>query len=117
MPFTLPNFNLLMNVWRNPRVPASGGPDVANLACQLYLNTRGTFDLLPGARAQWVPPVWLRIAPGVFLAAPNDLYEVVAGGTRYYLYRWDERTHLGFPNAYDSILVEQCTIARGTPRN
>jgi len=58
---------------------------------------------------EWVPPIQLRMpveAGTAWLAA--WIIECPVESNRYYLLRWKERQHQGFPNEYLLAIVEQC---------
>lgn len=107
--FTPPIFNILANLWFCGNTPNSGPFDFENQECQLYIYSRALLDIEPGSPELWIPPVWLRM-PTAAVANWTSTFiaEVEAGSGRYYLARWKDVLHLGFPNEYRVILMEQC---------
>ena len=104
MPFTLPTFNLVANIWR-AATPLTDPPDVVTDA-QLYLSSRvyvATSLVTPGDA---VPTVTLRVPMGADLRV-GDIVEVEAGDAWFYTCVWIERMHRGFPNEYFVGLLEQ----------
>jgi hypothetical protein len=108
MPFTLPQFNLLADVWYCGRVPDDGDPDAENITVQLYLNPRGPF----GMNDQFTefttlfPPMFVRMPlSAVSEWEQSNIWEIPAESGRYYLVVFKERMHQGFPNEY---LLAQC---------
>jgi hypothetical protein len=104
--YALPNFNQKVDVWMVNTGPGSGAPDFRS-ACQLYVNSRPQTDVTPGVAAEWVPPIILRL-PMLTPVANNWSYQIVGDEfTGWYLGRWWERVHKGFPNEYRMVLLEQ----------
>jgi len=115
MGYVLPQFNLLARVWYVPRRFSSGAPDAVDVPCQLYVYSRPLMDVQYGEKTLWVPPVTLRLPKEkVGTWAQMGLVECPSGSERYYLTRWKEWMHLGFPNEYLIAMVDQCT-AEGDP--
>lgn len=119
MAYTLPNFNLVADLWFFPHSPQLGGPDLILVPCQLYLPSRGAVDIDYGAGGLYFPPIYLRLDPA---SGPYDPLAWIIGlpddpPTRslYYRVHFREWTHLGFPNQYQSWILFQCNDA-GTPR-
>lgn len=109
MPNYLPIFNQVCDIWKWPNTPGDGLADYFNIPCQLYLPTKGLLDIQPGDRFFWVPPIYLRM-PVAQSAAWIDLtiVAVPALSNRYYRARWKDKAHLGFPNEYLVVVLEQC---------
>jgi len=105
MPFTVPQFNLALEVWRSGHAPLGDPPDVEDLACQLYIHNRHNQDITPGDGEFWVPPIILRIPTG-FQPLPGDIYGVGGNVIVYYKHRWGHLIHWGFPNEYWCVVVE-----------
>jgi len=109
MSYTVPAFNLTADVWEYPDVPTSAVPVFEDVACQLYIASRGLLDITPGVPTEWVPPIQLRMpiaAGSAWIAA--WVIECPVGSNRYYRLRWKERQHQGFANEYLLAIVEQC---------
>lgn len=116
MAFTLPDFNQLLYVWRTPRTPEDGPPDEAEIPCQIYLASRLTQDITDGAPEAWKPPIILRCPSESFHPEPGDLYLLQIHDTDYYyLYRFWEYIHVGFPNEYQFVIVSHCGSDREVP--
>jgi len=107
--YSLPQFNLVGDAWTDPFTPDADSPDVVNVPVQLYVFSRGAFDLQYGELLAWSPPVYVRIDPD-FGALPLNLWiwEVPQGSERYYRVRFKSLIHEGFPNEYEFHLVGQC---------
>ncbi len=107
--YTPPVFNVLADIWYADHVPASSPPDEENQQVQFYIYSRHGLNIEPGQQELWVPPIYIRLP-----AAANDIWvsaqivECPAESGRYYRARWKDIYHLGFPNQYLVILVEQC---------
>ena len=114
--YTLPTFNLTMDIWRDPRTPASGAPDLSGVPVQMYLESRPQIDIEYDDPGFWVPPIILRSPKLSFTPRSGDLYLIVLHGSSYfYLYRWWEYYHAGFPNEYQAVLVIHCDGSRTVP--
>lgn len=115
MAFTAPNFNLLMDVWNHTHLPVSSAADFTDVPVQLYIGSKGILDITPAGRADWIPPIYLRI-PTTSYGDVKDgwIFGIDNGhGVAYYKARWAEFVHLGFVNEYYTVLVEQ-TDSSGT---
>lgn len=119
MAFSLPQFNLLANLWTcdGNMKPADGPADFVNVPCQKYTNPRGWFDVTPpwkaGFHLEWVPPIYLRFPRGIPFAGTWPTWKVVcvevpAGSGQYYRTVWQEIEHEGFPNEYAILVSAQC---------
>lgn len=109
MSYTVPNFNLLADVWDSGHNPAANDPDEENVPCQFYLYSRGTFDVQPCELELYTPPIWLRFPKNQeAIVNASQVFEVPAESGRYYRARFKERMHQGFPNEYLIVVVVQC---------
>jgi len=117
MAFTTPIFNLVMDVWNNPNTPSGGLPDFTGVPVQLYVGSKGIFDVQPASQDDWVPPVYLRVPTANYgdVKAGWIFFVNDAHGGGYYKARWKEFMHKGFPNEYYIIVVEQCDNAGTVP--
>lgn len=120
MAFNLPVFNLNLGMYLPPNNPMTGPPDQL-IDCQLYVDAKARVDITPGSPLDWVPPIYIRLSVDDFYV---NLPPAVGAGFRYiddnaqtwyYVVRWWERIHAGFPNQYMQLLCEQCKINRSTP--
>lgn len=112
MPFNLPEFNILFNSWVSPAAPAAGDlPTNANVPGQLYINARGFIANNLNVSFPYAQTIWLRMAIADE-AADNGaiMYEVPPSSGRYYLARFKEVFHMGFPNEYWGVALLQCDI-------
>jgi len=112
VPFTVPVFNILCDVWNAGKTPAADAPDTENVPCQFYVNSRGTFDVQPCEIEVYTPPLWVRLPIdqiGVWEA--GQIFEVASESGRYYRARFKERMHYGFSNQYLIVVVVQCNAA------
>ena len=116
MPFSLPVFNLVADFWTGGHTPAADPPDTVGVPCQLYLTSRPSTDQVASTPTLYTLPIIIRMPLGIYTPAKGDITEVAPGSADYYLVRWVQVIHLGFPNAYLTALVEQCDAAGGTPR-
>jgi len=107
--YSLPQFNLFADAWTDPFSPENDAADVVNVPVQLYVFSRGAFDLKYGTLLEWSPPIYVRIDPE-FGALPTTLWiwEVPQASGRYYRVRFKSLIHEGFPNEYEFHLVGQC---------
>jgi len=115
MAYTVPQFNLLMDVWFSGHVPSVDLPDAENVPVQFYLYSRGTFDVQPCELELYTPPIWLRLPTSETANfVSGQVFECPAESGRYYRARFKERMHQGFPNEYLIVVVVQCNSA-GVP--
>jgi len=116
MSFQLPNFNLLANIWAVGDGPLEGAPGYPDVPCQLYVNSKAAFDTEYGTAWAWSPPTFLRL-PVAFEAAWQNagIIEITAHLGDFYIAKWKERIHMGFPNEYLAIQMDQSVDAHGTP--
>jgi len=115
MAFTVPHFNVTANLWYGHRVPDDGAPDASDQPCQFYVPPRGLFDVTPGELELWVPPIYFRMPIDQHTSwVQTTIVEVLPGSGRYFRARWKEVMHMGFPNEYLMIVIEQC-MSDGVP--
>jgi len=110
MPFTPPQFNVPSDVWYCGNTPADGVPDVENVSVQLYINPRAPFSIDETILLTFeTPAIYVRM-PRDTLSIWQQLHivEIPAESGRYYVARWKEIMHLGFPNEYLVVSVHQC---------
>ncbi len=110
MAFTLPNFNLTLAIWREPRIPDDGPADIEDEACALYLYNRLDRDVVAGTYPSYTPQIILR-ARTTWHPQVGDIYQVAGNGITYYAHRWGHLIHQGFPNEYWSVSVEMVDSA------
>lgn len=120
MAYSIPNLNLVM-CWWPPATPPITGPCTETVAAQLYYHSRTDATLDPGQTFDFTPSVFIRIKTGDIYTLGLPLvgsYFGVRDPTMTWWYwtvkHW-EFTHLGFPNQYVSIQVEQCDAGGLTP--
>lgn len=106
MAFQAPVFNIVCNLWRAPATTAD--PPTAVYACQLYIPPRSQFDVKPTVYEEYNPSVQLRLPIGTDVAV-DDIVEVGNGDGWFYIVRWHDRQHRGFPNEYTLAILEQDT--------
>jgi len=116
MAFSLPVFNLNGEAWTGGHTPATDPSDALIAMCQLYMNSRIPVDIQASSPSFWTPTIFLRLPLGDYNPVVGDIIEVIVGSLDYYKVRWVQVTHLGFPNAYRTAVVEQCDAAGTTPR-
>jgi len=113
--FTVPVFNLFADVWNAGNTPAGGAPDFENVPVQLYISSRGTFDVQPCEMEQFTPPIWVRIPISeIAIWTSGQIWEVPAETGRYYRARFKDVMHYGFSNQYLFAIVVQCN-SEGIP--
>jgi hypothetical protein len=106
MPYNLPDFNETFQFWEAPTAPPVGAP-AGHFNGQLFLNSRINLETTPLVPMWWVPPLIIR-APVTHTPGNGWIYLRVGDApSGCYLSRWWDRCHLGFPNEYIVILVEQ----------
>jgi hypothetical protein len=121
MALFLPKFNVLMDWWFPGNSPAMAPPDIHNVPAQLYFNSRSFADTTPSTPDVWDPATYVRISiSSVNVLTPPLVGGVFgytdANGSVWYLkvtLWW--HTHLGFPNEYASLMVEQCAANGASP--
>jgi hypothetical protein len=119
MPYTfaLPNFNLTGVAWVPPHTPAGDPFDIGDFPCQLYIPSRMEgIDQVEGGTGFYTPPIILRLDRAAPNMAANYIVRVSSYPTEYYLVRWVQKVHVGFPNEYRSAIMHQCTAAGISPR-
>jgi len=89
--YTLPTFNISINVWHDPNVPPAAPDDT--YAAQLYINPRPQGQDSIGLAA------YIRVPMGTDLRV-NDTVEAAAGDGFYYSVWALDRMHRGFTNEY-----------------
>lgn len=120
MPFTPPLFNLLFNYWAPGNLP-SGGPALASYYAQLYVYSRSAADSFPGNNLTYPPSVWLRVSKATIQDIAPDIvgsywsFTDTVPVVRYYRCRWWEWTHVGFPNQYGMLNVDQVSSSGVVP--
>lgn len=104
MAYTLPNFNLLADVYRLASPPPAGPPQYSGVTVQLYANSRMTYW-------DWsYMSIRTPKAPSrTYLV--GDIWESPAGTARYWKAVYTERIHEGFPNEYWAIRAWRCNAA------
>lgn len=109
MAFTPPDFNVLANLWFGTNTPNTGLFDFENQECQLYVTSRGPFDVDGTLPNNFSPPIYFRMPWAAnFNWRETQIVECPAGSLRYYSVRWKEYMHVGFPNQYLVIILGQC---------
>jgi len=115
MAYTLPVFNVPVDVWSSGHTPASDAPDFENVASQPYIYSRVSFDVSQCDLELYLPALQIRQPLGAIVAwRDGQVFEVPAESGRYYRARIKEHVHMGFPNEYLVIFVVQCG-ADGVP--
>lgn len=117
--YTLPNFNLTLDLWFAGNTPAGGGPDISGIPGQLYMNSRvpSAMDRIPPSG--FLPTIIMRVPTawrGYILN--GSILGTGAGGlpTGWFLVNSSGTMHLGFPNEYDIYVLVPCDNA-GNPTN
>jgi len=111
--FTVPEFNMAYEWWAVTN-PTTNPPDLTGL-CQLYYYSRATgttpFHTAPG---QQLPMAAVRVDKGwyqmVFSPQVNSIFKIpdTFGINWYYIVKFWDQIHLGFPNEYTELLCVQC---------
>jgi len=109
MAIRLPDFNIVCNIWRPPDVPTDP-PTFADVPCQLYIYSRTSTDIKPGAYDQFQPTIMLRVPVGTDVQV-DDVVEAAAGDGWLYTVRFTDRMHRGFANEYFMGILEQLSSA------
>lgn len=112
MAFTPPKYVNNVDIWKNPRAPASGAPDYTNQPCQIYTYSRQANFWFDSTTGKYAPVIIVRfpdstaadyLAGDVFgkdLVAPND--DIM------FLSLFRVRMHTGFPNVYKQHYCVRC---------
>jgi len=109
--YTLPDFNLLADIWYPPNYPYLGGADISGLPCQLYWNSR-----VPASMDRPIPSGFL---PTIILRYPTAWYGYLLNGTiigfatntlpsKWFVINSQMTAHKGFPNEYLAAILEPC---------
>jgi hypothetical protein len=104
MAYSLPVFNVAFDRWAAPALPPA--PPTSSGLCQLYIASRGLFDVQPNNINFWDPPVILRCPKGTVIF-PTDHVAVVGALSSIYKVRWVDAIHLGFTNEYVYAVLQQ----------
>jgi hypothetical protein len=115
MPFSVPTFNLLANIWNAGHTPAGDLPDRVDQPCQLYLPSRAVPVWDQGLDNPWNFVIILRYPSGLPELARGDIVGLTPAPD-YYLVRWSQRIHQGFLNEYRESYVTQCDANGTSPR-
>jgi len=109
MAYTLPVFNVPIDVWDAGHTPAVDDPDFENVNVQFYVYSRVSFDVMPCDLELYQPPIQIRMpASTSAIWVSGQIFEAPAESGRYYKARFKERVHMGFPNEYLVVYVAQC---------
>lgn len=103
--YTLPDFNLVWDLWVNPNAPNLGPADFVDLPGQLYVFSRTT---AAGNEVQLRFPTGLGITidlPTAFPATFNYVIEVPQGSGYFYQPIFTFWQHRGFPNEYCTAIL------------
>jgi len=112
MAYTLPVFNVTMDVWDAGHVPSVDDPDFEGVALQFYVYSRVSFDVQPCELELYQPPIQLRLpVSSLAIWSSGQVFECPPESGRYYRARFKERVHLGFVNEYLVVYVAQCNDA------
>jgi hypothetical protein len=109
--YTLPNFNLLADIY-DPAFPPPIGPSLFNnVPAQLYVNPR---DVVSGFSyvCMRVPVGSVTLDFGA-IAGPVSWYvECPVGSGKYFAVQWLGKAHEGFPNEYWLIYLFEIDAAQ-----
>jgi len=109
MAYTLPVFNVPVNVWSDGRTPDDGAADFENVTTQFYIYSRVSFDVQPCELELYQPPIQVRMPIAAVVAwTDGQVFEVPALSARFYRARFKERVHMNFVNEYLVVYVVQC---------
>lgn len=109
MAYTVPQFNVAVDVWYTGHRPATDGPDAENVPCQFYLYSRFSLDIQPCELELYQPPIFIRLPTSESANWQNgQIFECPPESGRYFRARFKERMHLGFPNEYLVVVCIQC---------
>jgi hypothetical protein len=109
MGFTLPNFNLLFDMWVDPDVPSAVPPTFSDIPCQVYVHAKADIDQINAGGNDWVPPIYLRVPLSRPRPQVRDVVQVKYLALDYYVVTWTQNIHMGFPNEYVMVLIKHCT--------
>lgn len=120
MAYTKPQFNRTFSVWL-PGHSATVDPFDYVIQAQLYLNSRASFDVVPGTNYFYNPPIYIRWDTADTIYNPPPYvgqewgYTDDNGLTWYFVVRYWEYCHYGFTNSYVQLSVDQCSALRAIP--
>lgn len=104
MPYSLPTFNLLFDLWTAPNTPGGGPPSFTGKYCQPYIWSK--------AASPAPPRLCIRMAIDlVHTYTVNDIFEIPTGSGRYFKARLYFRMHEGFINEYWACHADPCDNA------
>jgi hypothetical protein len=110
MPASLPNFNLLADVWVPPSNPDLAAPNFEDVPVQVYIHSKADIDQIYPDEDNWYPPIYLRVPIGGYRPQISDIIQVKHLPLDYYIVTWTQNIHMGFPNEYVMACVKQCTV-------
>lgn len=117
MPYTLPQFNVTVNVWLPPHVPSSSAPDIGGVDVQIYVPSRMEgIDQYPGLGI-YAPPIIFRAPRATLPHAKSIVFDDGAVSPLYFKVIFVQEMHIGFANAYDAFMTHQCNADGTVPRN
>lgn len=118
MSFSLPDFNLDVNIWDIGRTPPSA-PDrtvKGNLAWARRVHTMTESDLIVNVAMTLLLPPGTNIQSYVQSAGSTGYVEVPAGTRRYYQVQGVDDIGKGFPNEHRCALIIQTALFGAWPK-
>jgi len=116
MAVSLPQFNLLMDIWTIGTTPAVDPPAFTGVPVQVYVRSKADIDTYQVNIEEWIPPIYLRHPLGGPKLGRGDIVQVLHLPLDYYLVVWCQNLHMGFPNEYYQALSKQCDDTGAVPR-
>lgn len=120
MAYSLPQFNVPMDVWPAGQTPA-GGPSAYQVNAQIYLWSRLTSPRNETVATEFVPSVAIRTTFHIQTNEANVVVKCILGAKditgfwNYYIVKWYNWMHQGFANEYLFLLCDQCDDNGVTP--
>jgi hypothetical protein len=114
MAYTVPNFNLSIDLWVPGNTPSAGAADVSPELAQLYMHSRADIDNDASKLGSYWPNVVWRWRTKMQLAYALPWKGGIIGYKDantdwwYYLIDFWEHCHAEFPNAYILVNTRQC---------
>jgi len=118
MTYPLPQFPLRADVWDPANLPVTNPPSFAGMFCQLYVDPHSTMFLATVAplNASIVATTWAKFPIGSWTFLRGGILRIPRLTGTYYKIQYREDFYLGFPQAYDGVLVVQCDANGTIPR-
>lgn len=118
MTFPLPQFPLRADVWDPAALPTTNPPSFAGMFCQLYVDPHADMIYIPVApyNGSILATTWIKFPIGSWVFKRGGIIQCPRLTGTYFKIQYKEFFYLGFPQAYEGVLVVQCDANGTVPR-